>query len=401
MTPGRRRPIRPHGLRAVAVAMLAAVVACGWAAAAIAMVAGKSGDRVRVIPDQMHQIGLAKVEPHLFRVRKTAIGQIGYDEDATTVVSSPFSGRVVRLVARLGETVAAGAPLVEIDSPDVLPPQNDHVAAVSALAKARSQLELARTAESRSRGLYEQKAGALKEWQQAQAQLVAAENDVRAAETAVEATRQRLRIIGRSDAEIGELAARGVTSRLVVIRAPIAGTVTARKVAPGQHVRGELSEPLYALSDLSTMWLKALLPEADLAAVTAGDRIEVTVSALPGRTYEAQVAVIGAVSDPTTHRVVVRATLPNRDRALKAEMFATVRIDTAVVRTAPAVPTRAVIREGVRDVVWVETEPLVFQRRAVVLGVEQDGLFEIREGLALGDTVVGVGAIFIENEWQQ
>jgi len=78
------------------------------------------------------------------------------------------------------------------------------MAAVSALGKARSQLDLARTAESRSRGLYEQKAGALKDWQQAQAQLVAAENDVRAAETALEATRQRLRIIGRSDAEIGE-----------------------------------------------------------------------------------------------------------------------------------------------------------------------------------------------------
>ncbi len=43
----------------------------------------------------------------------------------------------------------------------------------------------------------------------------------------------------------------------------------------------------------------------------------------------------------------------------------------------------------------------MFQRRTVVLGVEQDGLFEIRQGLGLGDTVVGVGAIFIENEWQQ
>jgi cobalt-zinc-cadmium efflux system membrane fusion protein len=380
---------------------LAVAVAALWSVAAGAFVAGKSGDRVRVTPDQVHQIVVSRVEAHAFRVRKIAIGQIGYNEDATTVVSSPFSGRVVRLIARLGETVAPGAPLLEIDSIDVLPPQNDHVAAVGALNKARSQLDLARVAESRSRGLFEAKAGALKDWQQAQAQLVAAENDVRAAETSLEATRERLRIIGRSDAEIAELAARGVTSRIVVIRAPIGGTVIARKIAVGQHVRGELSEPLYTIADLSTMWLKALVPEADLGAIRIGDRLDVKVSALPERKYRAAIAVIGALSDATTHRVVVRSALPNPDGALKAEMFATVRIETAAGHAAPAVPIQAVIREGSHDVVWVETEELVFQRRQVTLGMEQDGWFEIRDGIAVGDRIVAVGAIFIENEWQQ
>lgn len=385
----------------VPLALAAAVAAALWSCAAVAFVAGKDGDVVRVTPDQIHQIVVSPVEAHAFRVRKIAIGQIGYNEDVTTVVSSPFSGRVVRLIARLGETVTPGAPLLEIDSVDVLPPQNDHVAAVGALNKARSQLELARVAESRSRGLFEAKAGALKDWQQAQAQLVAAENDARAAETSLEATRERLRIIGRSDTEIAELAARGVTSRIVVIRAPIGGTVIARKIAVGQHVRGELSEPLYTIADLSTMWLKALVPEADLGAVRIGDRLDVKVSALPERKYRAAIAVIGSLSDATTHRVVVRSELPNPDGALKAEMFATVRIETAEGRAAPAVPIQAVIREGSHDVVWVETEELVFQRRNVTLGMEQDGWFEVRDGVAVGDKIVAVGAIFIENEWQQ
>lgn len=382
-------------------ARLLAVAAVLAPVAATAFVPSKNGDRVTVTPDQEHQIVVERVETRDFRVRKLAIGKVGYDQDATTVVSSPFSGRVVRLIARLGEHVEAGAPLVELDSVEVLPPQNDHVAAVGTLAKARTQLDLARLAETRARGLYEQKAGALKDWQQAQAALVAAENDARAAETALEATRQRLRIIGRDDDQIAELEVRRVTSRSVVIRAPIAGTVTARKVAVGQHVRGELSEPLCAISDLSTMWLEAQVPEADLAAVRVGDTIDVKVSALPGRTFRTRVAVIGSLSDAVTHRVVVRAVLPNPDGALKAEMFAAVTIETSEGRAAPAVPVRSVIREGSRDVVWVETEPMVFQRRDVTLGMEQDGRFEIRAGVGAGDRVVTVGAIFIENEWQQ
>ncbi|WP_170145695.1 efflux RND transporter periplasmic adaptor subunit [Rhodoplanes elegans] len=369
--------------------------------AASAFVPSKDGNRVRVTPDQEHQIVVERIEPRDFRVRKLAIGQVAYDEDATTVVSSPFSGRVARLIAKLGERVEPGAPLVELDSVDVLPPQNDYVAAIGALAKAKAQLELARTAETRARSLYEQKAGALKDWQQAQATLVAAESDARAAETAVEASRQRLRIIGRSDEEIAELAVRRATSRSVIIKAPIAGTVTARKVAVGQHVRGELSEPLYAISDLSTLWLKALVPEADLAAVRVGDRVDVKISALPGRIFRAKVAVIGAVSDAVTHRVVVRAVLPNPDGALKAEMFAAVTIETGQGRVAPSVPVRSVIREGSRDVVWIETEPMIFERRTVTLGMEQDGRFEIKDGVAVGDRVVTVGAIFVENEWQQ
>ena len=51
--------------------------------------------------------------------------------------------------------------------------------------------------------------------------------------------------------------------------------------------------------------------------------------------------------------------------------------------------------------VWVEKEPLVFQRRQVTIGVEQDGRFEICEGLKVGEMIVGSGAIFLENEWQQ
>jgi cobalt-zinc-cadmium efflux system membrane fusion protein len=65
----------------------------------------KGADFVRVVPDQMHQLQVVKVETRPFRTQRSAIGQIGYNEEASTIVLTPFSGRVIRLIARLGDQV--------------------------------------------------------------------------------------------------------------------------------------------------------------------------------------------------------------------------------------------------------------------------------------------------------
>jgi cobalt-zinc-cadmium efflux system membrane fusion protein len=152
----------------------------------------KTGDSVRVTADQMHQLQIVNVELYPFRVQKIAIGQIAYNEDTSTAVMTPFPGRVTRLIAKIGDQMKRGDPLFELDSPEVVQPQNEFIATVSATNKARSQLDLARIVEKRFRDLYEGKAAALKEWQQAQGQLVSAENDLRSAESALEAGRARL-----------------------------------------------------------------------------------------------------------------------------------------------------------------------------------------------------------------
>ncbi len=359
-------------------------------------------DSVRVTADQMHQLEIAPVETYPFLLQKAAIGQIAFNDETSTVVLSPFSGRVVRLIANVGDRVKRGAALLELDSPEVLQPQNDFIAAGSALNKARAQLALARTVEQRHRSLYENKAGALKDWQQAQAQLAAAQSDARAAETALEAARSRLRIIGRSEADIATLVDKGAISRTVAIEAPIDGTVIARKVGPGQQVRSDGGEPLYTIADLSTMWLKAYVPESDIASVHEGQEVEVKISALPDRTFKARIATIGAASDVQTRRIVVRSEIHNPDGVLKAGMFASFRINAGRAPT-PAVPVDAVIREGDSAVVWVEQpdNTTVFRRRPVVLGIEQNGRLQIREGLSSGERVVTRGAIFVDNEWRQ
>jgi membrane fusion protein, heavy metal efflux system len=377
------------------------IAACLVAFEAAAQGAPKTGGSVRVTADQMHQLTVMKVEQHAFRVLKAAIGQIAYNEDTSTAVLTPFAGRVVRLVAKVGDRVRRGEPLFEIDSPEVVQPQNDFIAAAAAMNKARSQLDLAQIVEKRLKDLYEGKAAPLKEWQLAQAQLIAAQNDMRSAEIALEAVRARLRIVGFTDQEIAALQEKGRIRRATPIPAPIDGTVIARKVGPGQYVRNDTGDALYVIADLATMWLKAQVPEIDIPQIRVGQPVEVRVSALPDRLFKARITAISAGADPTTRRVVVRSEVANPDGALKSEMFASFRIAVGADEPAPAVPVEAVIREGDLAVVWVEDEPNRFQRRPVKVGMEQEGRVQIRDGLKLGERIVARGAIFVDNEWRQ
>ncbi len=386
-----------HLYRPVAV-LFAIALTTSFAAAEGTM---KGPDFVRVVADQMHQLEVVKVVPYAFLDQRSAIGQIAFNEDASTIVMTPFSGRVTRLIAKVGDQVGRGDPLLEIDSPEQVPPQNDFIAAQTARNKARSQLNLAQIVEKRARNLYEGKATPFKELQQAEAQLAAAENDMRSTDTAFEAARIRLRILGRTDAEITALEEQGTISRVTRISAPIDGTVISRKVGPGQFVKADSGEALYVIADLSTMWLKAQIFEQDIAFVRVGQEIEAKIASAPNQTFRARIANISSASDLTTRRVVVRSEIDNPGGVLKSEMFASFKIGASQPSTTPAVPTNAVIREGDVATVWVEPEPMLLKRRLVEIGMQQNGLTQIRSGLAVGELVVARGAIFVDNEWRQ
>ena len=385
-------------LRGLTAVLFAMALTTSFASAEGTM---KGIDFVRVVADQMHQLEVVKVEPYAFLDQRSAIGQIAFNEDASTTVLTPFSGRVTRLIAKIGDQVRSGDPLLEIDSPEQVPPQNEFIAAQTARNKARSQLNLATIIEKRVRDLYEGKAAPFKDLQQAEAQLAAAESDMRSTDTAFEAARIRLSILGRTDTEISTLEQHGTISRVTRITAPIDGTVISRKVGPGQYVKADSGEALYVIADLSTMWLKAQIFEQDIAFVRVGQEIEAKVAAAPNRTFKARIANISSASDQTTRRVMVRSEVGNPDGVLKSEMFASFKIGTTEPSATPAVPTEAVIREGDVATVWVETEPMLFKRRVVEIGIQQNGLTQIRSGLGLGELVVARGAIFVDNEWRQ
>jgi membrane fusion protein, heavy metal efflux system len=364
---------------------------------------GANPNSVKVGEEQMHQLRLVPAEMCEFQMKKTAIGQIAFNEDASTVVLSPFSGRVTRLIAKIGDEVKVGDPLFEVDSPEVVQAQTDLIAAVQSLDKAKSQFNLAKRVLDRQTGLLNDRATSQREVDQARTDFTVAENDLGTAEGVLKAARNKLRVIvGRGDEEVARVEKERIINPRITINAPIPGTIVSRKIGPGQYVRSDSADPLFSISDMSTMWLKAYVPEADIALIRVGQELEVKVIAIPNRTFRAKVIAIGSSSEAQTRRVMIRSEIPNPDRSLKAEMFVSYRISVGNDGEAPAVPIEAVIREGDLATVWVQgNSPQTFERRKVTLGLEQEGRVQIRAGLKAGEVVVGRGAIFVDNEWKQ
>lgn len=352
-------------------------------------------DRLALTPEQLKQIKVEPVQAVQFESQLQAIGQIAYNDDLSTPVPSPYSGRIVRVIAKLGDEVQPGAALFEIESPDVVQAQTDFVAAAGALAKAKTAADLARRVAARQEDLHKAGAVAQKDREQAQADLRTAETELRSATGAYSGARERLRLLGRGVAEIARLEEERRADPVAAVRAPIAGAVTLRKVGPGQWVRQDMADPLFTISDLSSMWLVAKVPETEIGAIRLGQRVEVQVPAFPGERFSAKISYIGPSVDPATHRVVVRSDIENPGRRLKPEMFANFRIVTGEEAAAPSVPVSALVRDLDRTEVWVDQGDGKFERRVVEIGLQQDGRAQIRTGLQPGEKVVTQGGVYL------
>ncbi len=339
------------------------------------------------------------VQQRVFRAEHVTEGKIAVDEDRSTPIFSPYAGRVLKLFVKPGDTVTVGQPLFTVQAADMVQAQNDFISAATALNKARSAQNLAEIIDKRQRLLYEGKAVPLKEVQNARAALDAAENDVRSADVALEAARNRLRILGKTDQEITEFQEKGTIDPSTLITAPIAGTIVQRKVGPGQYVGSGQTDPVFIIGDLSTVWVVAYIRETEAPMVHVGQPIYFTVLAYPDRAFPATISYVAAALDPSTRRLLVRATVNNAEGVLKPEMFASVKILTGEGDNAVAVPRDALLHAGDTARVWVVREKddeKAIELRRIKVGLTNGNMVEVVKGLAPGDRVVTKGSLFID-----
>ena len=184
-----------------------------------------------------------------------------------------------------------------------------------------------------------------------------------------------------------------------VVTAPIAGTVIQRQISVGQYINSAAngaSNPVYAIGNLSAVWLVANVRETDAPTMHVGQPVEVKVLAYPDRTFKAHLAYVGAVVDDTTRRVTVRAEVENADGALKPEMFASFRIITSEDSPAPGVPEMAVVYEGDTAHVWVARDDGRIALRPIRAGRTMNGMVEVLDGLKSGEKIVTSGTLFID-----
>lgn len=345
---------------------------------------------------QLATFTVREVEERSFQVEHATEGKVSVDEDRTTPIFTQYSGRVIRLVARQGDVVRQGQVLFTIEAADMVQAQNDLLATNGAVNKARSQLQLQQIIEKRQHDLYDSKAVSLKEWQTAQNDLVSAQNDLRGAEGAVEAVRNRLAILGRSEAEVKAFLAGGRMSAETPIYSPIAGTVTQRKIGPGQYLSGGAGDPAYVIGDMSSVWLIANVRESEAPRIAVGQAVRFRVLAFPDRSFDARVSYVASSVDPASRRVQVRAVFDNSEGLLKPEMFASVRIATGGVERSAGVPREAVIYEADQARLWVVAPDGSVSLRKVTTGLVDADMIQIRTGLEPGEKVVTRGSLFID-----
>ena len=329
-------------------------------------------------PEGAPQLTALRIEPAIeasLPIAEPLNGKISYDEDVTARITSPIAGRITALRAAAGDIVKAGDVLVTIDAPEL-------AAAVADTRKAEADEARKKLALERAQKLFDAEVVPRKDFESAAADL---------AQSQAESQRARLRL--RNLAPTG-----GAGDRGFALRSPISGVVAERKANPSMEVQPGMADPLFVVSNLSRLWVLVDLPEHHLAKIRPGLPVSVSVEAYPGEVFRAVVARVGQVVNPDTRRIQVRCDLQNTEGNLKPEMYARVSLLTREGATAVRLPNNALVTEGLYSYVFVETQPRVFVKRKVELGVQDREYSYVRGGLAKAERVVTGGALLLQSE---
>lgn len=336
-------------------------------------------------PDQLRNLTIAPISMAMFQSETLTDGYIAINEDRSTPVFSPFSGRVTQIFVKLGDHVKKGQPLFAVEA-------SEYVQAVSELVTAKAHYDLAATNEQRQHELYDAEGAALRDWQQAQV-------DLAAARASMSAARNKLQIYGKTGKEIDTLQGTSLQSTLnpeSIVAAPISGTVVLRQIGLGQYVQAGSTNPVFSIGDLSDVWMVANVRESDASHVHFGDAVEVRALAFPDKVFKATISYVAPSIDPATRRLAVRADVEDREGLLKPQMFAQFTILAGNSGEAPAMPASGIIHEGDETRVWVQNADGTLASRQIRTGRSSEGMVEVTSGLEPGTNVVTSGALFID-----
>jgi len=211
----------------------------------------------------------------------------------------------------------------------------------------------------------------------------------------LQSAKQRLKLWDISDDQIKELDETGKVNKDLTFYSPITGFVTDRKVFPQTSVTPDTE--LYTVSDLSTVWADADIYEYEVPFVHIGQRVSLTLSHYPGKTYTGNISYIYPTVDPQTRTVKARIQIPNPGFVLKPQMFADAQLHVDY-GTKILVPQEAVLNSGTEQHVFVVHAGGLFEPRTVTIGPVVDGSAVILSGLKPGETIVVSGNFLIDSE---
>lgn len=323
----------------------------------------KPGEGLQVrlpAPDSAKITGIETAQPTVGAAAE-AIGcfaEVTFDQNKLAQISAPVGGIIQSVDADLGAVVTERQSLAKIWSAQI--------------AEAAAKAVLSHQTLERERKL--------------RADGIAPAKDLQEAEATHRAACQQVRTFGFSEEDVNAMGAKPDAPVYLEVRAPFAGEIIERAAVRGAMV--EAGKALFTIADRATMWAMLNVPEVALAGVQVGQTVELTVDALPDRTFTGKVTWIAAQVDERTRLAKVRAEVPNPDGALRDKMFAQARILTRHAPQAVLVPPAAIQRVEGQPIVFVKLADDLFEARGVRLGAKHNGHVEVRAGLKADELVV-------------
>ena len=294
-----------------------------------------------------------------------AVGTVAYNEEKLFTINSKISGWIEKLyVNSTGQVVRKGQPLMDIYSPDLVSAQEEYLLALKnkELVKESSFDEIKNGAQS----------------------LLAS-------------TRKRLENWDIPEKAIDQIEKRGSVTKTMTLTAPANGVVVHKNAVEGIAVKEGMN--LYQIADLSTIWIEASIYEYELPWIKIAMPVLMELPYIPGKKYQGKISYIYPYLNEKARSVRVRIEFSNPGLELKPDMYANVTIETDAVRNALVIPGEAVIRSGVRNVVFVTHEQGKFEPREINLGVEgENGYVQLLAGLMENEQVVTSGQFLLDSE---
>jgi cobalt-zinc-cadmium efflux system membrane fusion protein len=345
-----------------------------------------------------NHIKLSPDSPQLARIQtQTALSQnvpqeelvlpakIEADPTKVSHITLPVSGRIRQVLVALGDTVRQGQPILTVDSPDAATAMSAYRQAQSNIAVGKALLAKADADLAREKDLLAHGAAAEKDVLAADAVKVQSHEAVVQAQASFEEAGKRLEVLGIKPGS--------VINQYVTVRSSVSGKVTEIN-AVGGELRNDTSNSFITISDLSTVWVSADVPENQVRFVHLGSPVAITINSYPGEVFQAKVMRIGDTEDPQTRTIKVRAFLPNPQGRFRPDMFASIRAEQGSV-DLPVIPRAAVLESEGKTTVFIERAKGDYEQVPVKLAWQSEDRVSIASGVQAGDRVVVSGGMLL------
>jgi membrane fusion protein, heavy metal efflux system len=330
----------------------------------------------------------------------TAPGKVEVNPSRVSRVPLPVAGRVTQVMVRLGDGVAAGQPLLALESPEANAATTTYQQSESVITQANATLSQANAALVKAQADYDRASDLFDHNSVAKKEVINADSALKQSKAAVElagagveqakmARTQALKALGLLGINPGD------AKPQVVVRAPLAGKVLELGVVAGEY-RNDTTAPVLTIADLRRVWMTSDVPENFIRLISVGESVDITLDAYPDQTFSGRVARIADTLDPKSRTIKVMIELDNSRGRFKPEMFGRIR-HVEAVRETPALPVGAIIQDGGKNIIYIEQSRGRFEAREVVTGHRSGGLASIVSGARPGERVVVDGAMLLRS----